>query len=306
MAAVQRWWAALLVAVLHLVAGEASAAAPPHPAVCPRPTATAAFLGAPGTCSLPRPDPVHRFGAIEGNEVTFAWAIDFLHRYKGTYIAVLLYASWCPFSQQCRPRFEELGYLFPTILHLAFEESKMDPSTISTLGIHGYPVLYIMNSTMRMQYHGPRTIKSLAAFYSDVSGINASSDSTIGDFVPIKLKKNAEQENCPFSLSCLQEKLRQQDTYLALAVSFLILRLLYLLCPKIATFARWIWRRHTLIANLTSVPECLFSYLEQGRLKFNKIYPSKGVNLHDGARNASAWASKSLASVSIAEPSMVG
>jgi hypothetical protein len=44
-------------------------------------------------------------------------------------------------------------------------------SIISRYGIHGFPTLFLLNSTMRVRYHGPRTVKSLAAFYTDVSGV---------------------------------------------------------------------------------------------------------------------------------------
>ncbi|KAL6861275.1 hypothetical protein ACP4OV_016975 [Aristida adscensionis] len=309
MAALQPRWEAPLLAVLLLlllVAGEASAADPPTHEVCPRPIAAAAILGlgAPRTCPTACRNPVHLPRIIEGNEAVVGWSINFVHRFKGTYVAVLFYASWCPFSQEFLPHFEKSGYLFPTILHFAFEESRIKTRTKSAFGIQGYPTLFIMNSSMRVQYHGPRSVTSLAAFYTAVSGINASLDPTIGE-VPsptIKLRENANQENCIFCWARLLEKNLQQDIFLPLAVSFLILRLIYLLAPKIISFARWTWRRHTLFTNLTNIHDYFFSYLEQGRLKFNRIYPSKQVNLHDEARNASAWASKSLASVSIAEP----
>uniref|UniRef100_A0A0D9WND4 Uncharacterized protein n=1 Tax=Leersia perrieri TaxID=77586 RepID=A0A0D9WND4_9ORYZ len=114
---------------------------------------------------------------------------------------------------------------------------------------------------MRVRYHGPRTVKSVAAFYSDVSGIDPSMDSTIEEKQcsdKNELKMDSEQENCPFWLARTPQNILKQDTYLALAASFVILR---------------------------------------------PVYPSKQGNLHDGPRNATAWASKSLASVSIGEPS---
>jgi len=100
-----------------------------------------------------------------------AKAVNLLHMNKDDYIAVLFYASWCPFSQECKPNFEALASLFPTIRHFAFEESAIRPSIISRYGIHGFPTLFLLNSTMRVRYHGPRTVKSLAAFYTDVSGV---------------------------------------------------------------------------------------------------------------------------------------
>jgi hypothetical protein len=56
-----------------------------------------------------------------------AKAVNLLHANKVDYIAVLFYASWCPFSQECNPNFETLASLFPTIRHFAFEESAIRP-----------------------------------------------------------------------------------------------------------------------------------------------------------------------------------
>ena len=133
-------------------------------------------------------------------------------------------------------------------------------------------------------------------------GISAEMESTTGESMAhplddIESKKDVEQENCPFWWARSPENILQQDTYLALATCFVILRLLYLLFPKIVSAAKWAWRRHTLFANLMGVHEYFFTYLEQARQKFIRLYPSKRGNLQEGARNATAWASKSLASV---------
>lgn len=306
-------WPALLLLLLHIspaAVGHSSAASAP-PDACPVPTAVESILGPSYTCSPPDRrlgDPV---GLIEGDEATLARAINLLHMNKDDYIAILFYASWCPFSQECKPNFEALAHLFPTIRHFAFEESAIRPSIISRYGIHGFPTLFLLNSTMRVRYHGPRTVKPLAAFYSDVSGINASVKSTaeeamVHSLEDIEPKKDVEQENCPFWWARSPENILQQDTYLALATSFVILRLLYLLFPKIVSLAKQAWRRHTLFGNLMGVHEYFFTYLDQARQKFNRLYPSKRGNLQEGARNATAWASKSLASVSIGEPSTIG
>lgn len=44
-----------------------------------------------------------------------------------TLYAVLLHASWCPFSRAARPAFDALGAMFPQIRHLAVEESSAMP-----------------------------------------------------------------------------------------------------------------------------------------------------------------------------------
>lgn len=43
-------------------------------------------------------------------------------------------------------------------------------STLSKYGVHGFPTIILLNSTMRVAYRGSRTLDSLATFYSDVTG----------------------------------------------------------------------------------------------------------------------------------------
>lgn len=121
-----------------------------------------------------------------------------VHKDNQDYVALLFYASWCPFSRMFRPIFSILSSLYPSIPHFAIEESTIRPrfvidrvisvhflivifwrwritsitfySILSKYGVHGFPTLFILNSTMRVRYHGSRTPGSLIAFYSDVTG----------------------------------------------------------------------------------------------------------------------------------------
>lgn len=118
-----------------------------------------------------------------------------VHKNSHDYVAVLFYASWCPFSRIFRPSFSILSSLYPSIPHFAIEESTIRPryvfsfawfflcifsllkitstnycSILSKYGVHGFPTLFILNSTMRVRYHGSRTLGSLLGFYSDVTG----------------------------------------------------------------------------------------------------------------------------------------
>lgn len=43
-------------------------------------------------------------------------------------------------------------------------------SILSKYGVHGFPTLFIMNSTRRDRYRGPRTLGSLVAFYYGFTG----------------------------------------------------------------------------------------------------------------------------------------
>jgi hypothetical protein len=43
-------------------------------------------------------------------------------------------------------------------------------SILSKNGVHGFPTLFLLNSTVRVRYRGSRSLGSLVAFYSDVTG----------------------------------------------------------------------------------------------------------------------------------------
>ncbi|KAI3979173.1 hypothetical protein MKX01_016998 [Papaver californicum] len=84
---------------------------------------------------------------------------------------------------------------------------------LSRYGVHGFPTHFLLNSTIRVRYHGSRTLNSLVAFYYDVT------------------------ENCPFSWARSPEKLLRHETYLTLATEFVIIRLLYFLLPSLLACA---------------------------------------------------------------------
>ncbi|KAJ6841200.1 5'-adenylylsulfate reductase-like 3 [Iris pallida] len=198
-----------------------------------------------------------------------------------------------------------MSSLFPAIRHFAFEESVIRPSILSRYGVHGFPTLFLLNSTMRVRYHGLRTINSLVGFYSDVTGAKpvllystAMKKADPSNIIP-KLNEDTGQENCPFSWARSPEKLLQQDTYLALAGSFVLLRILYFLLPKLNSCVERTWRRGMQFASLMS----LWDYFQKAKQGLSSLIPRKRSNLQEGALNAKAWASKSLASVSIGESS---
>lgn len=138
------------------------------------------------------------FLIMQGDEVSLQKALNMVHRNNHDYVAVLFYASWCPFSRIFRPLFSVLSSLHPSIPHFAIEESSVRPRSVSVLnitpffsvhsfvcsiecqfnscsilskyGVHGFPTLFILNSTMRVRYHGSRTLGSLVGFYNDVTG----------------------------------------------------------------------------------------------------------------------------------------
>ncbi|KAF8411445.1 hypothetical protein HHK36_003996 [Tetracentron sinense] len=233
------------------------------------------------------------FAFVKGDEILLQRALNLVHRNSNEYVSVLFYASWCPFSRTCRPTFTILSSLFASIRHFAIEESAIRPSILLRYGVHGFPTFFLINSTTRIRYHGSRTLNSLTAFYSDVTGIKpVSLDQTSFDKVekPSNLAqlKSIEQESCPFSWAKSPESLLRQDTYLALATTFVLLRLLYFLLPTLLACAQCTWRRH--ICNM-SLWEHPLAYLNQAM----QVFTCKRSNLQEGAINARVWASKSLA-----------
>ncbi|XP_058086610.1 5'-adenylylsulfate reductase-like 3 isoform X2 [Magnolia sinica] len=249
----------------------------------------------------------HHMMTSHGDEVSLQRALNLVQKDSREYASVLFYASWCPFSKTLRPNFTILSSLFPTIHHFAFEESSIRPSILSRYGVHGFPTLFLLNCTTRVRYHGPRTLDSLVRFYNGVTGIKpASLDRTSFEKIwdqlnPIKLE-DAEQE-CPFSWARSPEKLLRQETYLALATAFVLLRLFYFLLPTLLACIKRAWRRRMRNASLMQLWEHPQIYLEHGMQVFSRMKPCKRSNLQEGAMNAKAWASKSLASVAIGEAS---
>ena len=64
---------------------------------------------------------------MQGDEVSLQKVLNMVHKNNHEHVAVLFYASLCPFSQVSRPVFSILSALYPSILHLAIEESSVWP-----------------------------------------------------------------------------------------------------------------------------------------------------------------------------------
>ncbi|KAE9609044.1 hypothetical protein Lal_00020018 [Lupinus albus] len=281
-------------------------------AVCRRESVFDFILGfSDSTCLTPDSPPSFRYiGVTEGGEGSLQKALNMVHKNSHEYVAVLFFASWCPFSRILRPDFSIMSSLNPSIPHLAVEESSVRPSTLSKYGVHGFPTLFILNSTMRVRYHGSRTLSSLISFYSDVTGVRIDSLDQlslekIGRLSVREKNSNTEPESCPFSWARSPENLLRQETYLALATAFVVLRLLYLCFPTLLICIQYVWRRviqNVTFGSLLEHPSVYLKRLVQSFKCLNE--PCKRSNLQEGAMNAKAWASKSLATtVSIGEGS---
>ncbi|KFK32103.1 hypothetical protein AALP_AA6G199200 [Arabis alpina] len=237
-----------------------------------------------------------RFVSVtEGDDRWLQSASDMIHKNKCDYVALLFYASWCPFSRSFRPSFDALSLLHSSIPHFAIEESSVRASTLSKYGVRGFPTIILFNSTIRIAYRGSRTLDSLVGFYSDVTGIETLDDSSpelTGLFPHLGNLNNTEPENCPVSWAKRSpENLFRQETYLALATVFVLLRLLHLISPTIVMLAKLTWR---LVAQNMRLGYIVAMHLKE---------PCMSSNLQEGAMNARAWASKSLATVSIGDSS---
>ncbi|KAL6984142.1 5'-adenylylsulfate reductase-like 4 [Sarracenia purpurea var. burkii] len=253
---------------------------------------------------------IHAVGVTEGDEVSLQRALSLVHKNSNDYVALLFYASWCPFSGTFRPTLSILSSLYPSIPHFAIEVSVIRPSILSKYGVHGFPTLFLVNSTMRMHYHGSRTLGSLVAFYNDVTGLKtAPLDGTYLErlgrtLVNEENNNNEQEENCPFSWARSPENLLQQETYLALATAFVLLRLLYFVFPTLFTVAQLAWKNYILNVRFRSFLEYPLAYMNRAILLLNSLKePGKRSNLQEGAMNAKAWASKSLVSVSFGDAS---
>ncbi|CAO2175489.1 unnamed protein product [Urochloa humidicola] len=235
--------AALLLLPLLAAAGEG--------AVCPRPPAAAAVLRpAPASCTAAdAPGPRrHHAGVVEGDDGALQRAVALVLHNREDFVAILFYASWCPFSKIFRTDFQKLSSFFPTIAHFSFEESHIKPRILSRYGVRAFPTLFLVNSTMRVRYHGSRTMNSLAMFYKDVTGMNPVSLDAISldrleDTVTIiDNVKKSQMEDSLLSWARSPDRLLHQDTCLALASSFVLLRLLHFLLPKLNACMKQAWR----------------------------------------------------------------
>jgi len=139
----------------------------------------------------------------QGDDGALQKAVALVLQNREDFVAILFYASWCPFSKIFRTDFQKLSSFFPTIAHFSFEESNIKPRCVflneintaarfyyiwyatqlqyldcrvlSRYGVRAFPTIFLLNSTVRVRYHGSRAMNSLAMFYKDVTGIIAQS-----------------------------------------------------------------------------------------------------------------------------------
>ncbi|KAK3121670.1 hypothetical protein QOZ80_8AG0629710 [Eleusine coracana subsp. coracana] len=87
---------------------------------------------------------------------------------------------------------------------------------LSRYGIRAFPTLFLVNSTVRVRYHGSRTMNSLAMFYKNVTGmdpmsVDVTSLEKMADTINIiDSDKNTEQEDSLLVNACVKQAWRMR------------------------------------------------------------------------------------------------
>ncbi|KAM7252213.1 hypothetical protein ACFE04_024096 [Oxalis oulophora] len=235
---------------------------------------------------------------------------DFLDRVlaikqRSGVISVLFYASWCPFSQSLRPKFDALSSMFPEIKHLAVEQSSAMPSVFSRYGIHSLPSILLVNQTSKVPYRGLKDLDSIVQFYERTTGLKAVQYSAV--YEP-KIVESAEKSVIQKWKESSVKEITKREPFLVFAILFLCLRVFLYVFPRVLAhlIAFWVSCVPTSF-NLEIFGETsqLFGralHMIDVRRIWTKLRLCKTRNFHEGARNARVWAS-SLASVSLGESS---
>lgn len=110
-------------------------------------------------------------------------ALSIVQTNRDTYVALLFYASWCPFSKNFTPNFHVLSDWFPAIHHFAFEESIIRPRYIKkfvqiTRFLKCNNVYMVISESCPLQY----TIKAWSAWFSNPSSTEFHYDGPLSRF----------------------------------------------------------------------------------------------------------------------------
>eukprot|EP00250_Pteridium_aquilinum_P003247 c13568_g1_i1 orf=357-1388(-) len=248
----------------------------------------------------------------EVNGTTLERALSILKTKQDAYAAVLFYANWCPFSRTLRPLLDTLSSTFPTIYHIAVEDSAIQPSALSQYGVHSFPVLFLHNKTMKARYHGPRTVEAIGEFYKDITGFGTLSynkrDSNGIAFIEKISGKGTVQGkvNCPYPWAKSPEKWLRDDMYLLLSTLFLGLRALIYLIPRLFSSLKnfWVKKESSLEAHKVLLRRVLLR--EQDPVIKSSIkssFESEHLRKGKAVLSVPGWSSSPLAAVTLAEGS---
>lgn len=217
---------------------------------------------------------------------------------RDSYYSVLVYAKWCPFSNNFRPMFDALSSMFPQVTHLALEESTATPGLFSKYGVRSVPTLLLIRGTSSARFTDTKDISSLVAFYKEKTG-----------FEPVAYF-DVQSPNFTYTPIWLQDiPLKEKvaaEPYLALSVVFVLLRVALWILPFVVPHLRAFWiiyaqgLKQKVVGGMNHILERAAHVLDVKRFS-NKLRSfNKKRSLGRGAKSASVWAS-SLASVSLGE-----
>uniref|UniRef100_A0ACD5Y5R4 Uncharacterized protein n=1 Tax=Avena sativa TaxID=4498 RepID=A0ACD5Y5R4_AVESA len=208
------------------------------------------------------------------------------------YIAVLFYASWCPFSQRMRPVFDDLSSMYPQIKHLAVEQSNVMPAVLSRYGVRSLPSILIAHESYAFWPLVAKDLDSLVSFYTAVNGQEPLAylgprtwNTTGGNSQYAKIWNGSVSESV------------KSEPYLAFSILFICLRIFLFFFPKCFACIKGLWTqyfRHAnlgVLAKLAQLLECVPQAVDVRKM-WSKW------RLMVGAMNTRVWAS-SLASVSL-------
>lgn len=222
---------------------------------------------------------------------------------KNEHIAVLFYASWCPFSNIILSKFYTLSSMYPRIKHLMVEQTSILPSVFSRYGIHSVPAILIVKQRTQIRYHGQKDLKSLVNFYKRTTGLDPIVDMVEDTWSDL----GSDQKVFWLWDGASLAEIFWREPYLVLSIAFVLLRAFLYFFPGIASHIRAMWVAYIPHLNLGIFGESrqligrMLHLMDVKRI-WSKLKLCKTRNLHQGARNARVWAS-SLASVSLGESS---
>lgn len=215
------------------------------------------------------------------------------------YVAILFYASWCPFSRNFQPKFAALSSMYPQIKHVMIEQSSVPPIVFSRHGVHGVPSILIVNRTSRVQQNGPKDLHSLVHFYRKATGLEPVMDLT-EDQIDSSENKSRVVES---STKTQVKNIIRREPNLIFSLLFLFSKALVYLYPNMVSNLIALWLAYIPHLNLAIFGESRqllgrALHLVDIKRAFSKLKLSKSRNFQNGARSARAWAS-SLASFSL-------
>lgn len=214
------------------------------------------------------------------------------------FVAILFYASWCPFSSNIQPKFDALSSMFPQIKHVMIEQSSVPPIVFSRFGVHGVPSILIVNKTTKIQHHGPKELHSLVHFYKKATGLEPLINLTEDQIGFLENKPKVLESNTI------------TEPYLIFSLFFIFLKTLLYLYPNMVSKIITLWLTYIPHLNLAIFGESrqilarvrhVFD-IKRAFWAFSKLKLIKSRNFDNGARSACVWTS-SLASFSLGKTS---